>query len=61
MKDIIAILLLSVAWVLLVMAWKKQAHEESIEVKSFKAARYCDDCCTRCPNNGWCTFSEVRK
>ena len=61
MRDIIMILLLTITWIFLVMAWKKQAHEESTEVKSFRNQLVCDDNCTRCPNNDWCTFSEVKK
>jgi len=61
MRDIIAILLLTVAWITAWKLWKKYPHEESIEVKSFRNQLVCDDNCTRCPNNDWCTFSEVKK
>lgn len=60
MKDIIAILLLTIAWIIAWKLWKRTPHEESIEAKSFRNQLTCDDNCFCCPAKSWCTFSEVR-
>lgn len=61
MRDLIPILALTAAFIVFTMAWRKQAHIESDEVRSFKNSLYCDDDCLHCENNDWCKFSEVKK
>lgn len=61
MKDIIAILILTIAWITAWKIWKKTPHEESLEVKSFKNSLVCDDDCLNCFNKDWCTVSAVKK
>lgn len=61
MEDIILILILAIAWIIVFKLWKRMPYEESLEVKSFKVAQYCNDDCLNCEYGNWCTFSEVKQ